>query len=122
MKKILVIDDDHKNIFALTAILRSRGFEVLSALSAGEGLSMMSKGSGIGIVLLDMMMPDVDGYEMLSRIRGNEELRSMPVIAVTAQAMTGDRERCLAAGADDYVSKPIDVDRLMKLLNQYANS
>ncbi len=121
MNKILIIDDDQKNIFALNATLRSRGYETISAMSADEGLQMLNSPSGIGIVLLDMMMPDVDGYEMLSRIRRNESIRSTPVIAVTAQAMAGDREKCLAAGADDYVSKPIDIDRLVGLLSAYIN-
>ena len=121
MEKVLIIDDDQKNIFALTAMLKSKGYETVSAPGAEEGLKILSSSSGIGIVLLDMMMPDVDGYEMLSRIRSSEELEGLPVIAVTAQAMAGDREKCLAAGADDYVSKPIDVDRLVALLTHYLN-
>ncbi|MET0634891.1 MAG: response regulator [Chitinophagaceae bacterium] len=121
MNKILIIDDDHKNIFALTATLRSRGYTTVSAQSAQEGLDLLETSSGIRIVLLDMMMPGVDGYETLKRIRGNEAFLNLPVISVTAQAMPGDREKCIAAGADDYVSKPVDIDRLSKLLNQYLN-
>ena len=119
MDKVLIIDDDQKNIFALTAMLRSKGYNTVSALGADEGLQLLQQSSGIGIVLLDMMMPDVDGYEMLSRIRNHDSLSAMPVISVTAQAMPGDREKCLAAGADEYVSKPIDVDRLIQLLNEH---
>ncbi|RYY62218.1 MAG: response regulator [Chitinophagaceae bacterium] len=119
MDKILIIDDDQKNIFALTAVLRSRGYSTVSALSAEEGLDLLDTSSGIRIVLLDMMMPDIDGYEMLSRIRKSEVYWNLPVVAVTAQAMPGDKEKCIAAGADEYVSKPVDIDRLVSLLNEY---
>jgi two-component system, cell cycle response regulator DivK len=119
MDKILIIDDDHKNIFALTAMLRSRGYSTVSALSAEEGLDLLDTSSGIRIVLLDMMMPEVDGYEMLRRIRKSETYWNLPVVSVTAQAMPGDKEKCIAAGADEYVAKPIDVDRLITLLDQY---
>lgn len=119
MEKVLIIDDDQKNIFALTAMLRSKGYDTVSASGAEEGLELLRQSSGIGIVLLDMMMPDIDGYEMLSRLRSDDELARLPVISVTAQAMPGDREKCLTAGANDYVSKPIDVDRLNDLLRTY---
>jgi two-component system, cell cycle response regulator DivK len=120
--KVLIIDDDNKNIFALTATLRSRSYEIVSAMSAREGIDMMQGDFGITVVLMDMMMPDMDGYEALKEIRGNEQLRQTPVIAVTAQAMPGDREKCLAAGADHYISKPIDVDSLLTLLHKYLNN
>lgn len=118
---MLIIDDDQKNIFALAATLRAKGWKVRSAGSAEEGMKMLSSNAAIGVILLDMMMPEIDGYETISLIRNNEKLRDIPVISVTAQAMTGDKEKCLAAGADDYVSKPIDVDRLFDLLNKYIN-
>jgi two-component system, cell cycle response regulator DivK len=113
---ILIIDDDSRNIFALSAVLRSKGFSITTATSAQEGIELMVKEQGIKVVLLDMMMPDMDGYEALKEIRENESLRAMPVFAVTAQAMVGDRERCLQAGADEYLAKPIDVDLLINLL------
>lgn len=121
MDEVLIIDDDQKNIFALAATLRAKGWKVRSAGSAEEGMKMLSSNAAIGVILLDMMMPEIDGYETISLIRNNEKLRDIPVISVTAQAMTGDKEKCLAAGADDYVSKPIDVDRLFDLLNKYIN-
>lgn len=121
MDEVLIIDDDQKNIFALAATLRAKGWKVRSAGSAEEGMKMLSSNAEIGVILLDMMMPEIDGYETISLIRNNEKLRDIPVISVTAQAMTGDKEKCLAAGADDYVSKPIDVDRLFDLLNKYIN-
>lgn len=118
-KNILLIDDDSRNIFALSAVLRAKGYHPLSATSAQEGLALLKKEKGIKVVLLDMMMPDMDGYEMLLLLKGDAELAAIPVFAVTAQAMAGDRERCLEAGADEYVSKPIDIDVLMQLLHAH---
>jgi CheY-like chemotaxis protein len=116
---VLIIDDDSRNIFALKAVLKSKGFDVQSASSADEGLQMLRRHKGIKIVLLDMMMPDMDGYETLGVIRSDEKLSNITVFAVTAQAMMGDREKCLEAGANEYVSKPIDVDLLLDLLKNY---
>ena len=79
----------------------------------------MQHDKGITVVLLDMMMPDMDGYEVLQIIRNSEDIRHLPVVALTAQAMVGDREKCLEAGADDYISKPVDVDALLRVLQQY---
>lgn len=118
-KKILIIDDDARNIFALTAVLRSRGYACLSASGMKEAFTVLEQEKGIGVILLDMMMPDMDGYEALPIIKDNRRLSPIPVIAVTAQAMVGDRERCLDAGADGYVSKPVNVDELLPLLQQY---
>ncbi|MDJ1501435.1 response regulator [Xanthocytophaga agilis] len=118
-KKILIIDDDSRNIFALTAILKSRGFIVFSAASAQEGIEMLLQNKSIKAVLMDMMMPEMDGYEAIGYIRNKEEISHIPIIAVTAQAMVGDKEKCLEAGANDYISKPIDVDALLKVLANY---
>jgi CheY-like chemotaxis protein len=118
--KVLIIDDEPSNIFALAAVLRSKGWQIASATHADEGLKLLNNDKNIGVVLLDMMMPDTDGYETISLIRKEETIKSLPVIAVTAQAMVGDREKCLEAGANDYVSKPIDVDRLLTLLDDYT--
>lgn len=117
-KKVLIVDDDTRNIFALTAVLKAKGFLCISSPGSLEALKLLSSNHEVGVVLLDMMMPEMDGYEMLAALRkgSNAEL---PVVAVTAQAMVGDRERCLAAGADDYVSKPVDVDKLINLLDKY---
>lgn len=120
MAKVLIIDDDPNNIFALKAVLRSRSWEAISANSANAGLSILNKQKDIGVVLLDMMMPETDGYEMIGLIRSDDHLKDLPVIAVTAQAMMGDREKCLQAGANEYVSKPIDVDRLFALLQDFT--
>jgi CheY-like chemotaxis protein len=114
---VLIVDDDPTNIFALSAVLRSRGWTIVSATGAEEGIDLLKAEQSIGIVLLDMMMPDIDGYEMIQQIRSIKGRENLPVVAVTAQAMMGDREKCLEAGANEYVSKPIDVDMLLGILN-----
>ena len=118
-RSVLIIDDDSRNIFALSAVIRSKGFQTLSAPGMAEAFTILQEDKNIGIILLDMMMPEMDGYEALPKIKSSTEFGHVPVIAVTAQAMTGDRERCLQAGANDYLSKPVDVDSLMNILNQY---
>ncbi len=118
-KKILLVDDDSRNIFALNAVLKARGYRCETAGSARDALTLLASDAEIGIVLMDMMMPYMDGYEAIANIRGNANIASIPVIAVTAQAMVGDKERCLAAGANAYVSKPVNVDLLTELLTNY---
>lgn len=118
-KHILIIDDDSRNIFALKATLVSYGYTCFTATSANEGIDLLLNNAGIKIVLMDMMMPDMDGYEAIKTIRNNNKISFLTVIAVTAQAMVGDREKCLQAGADEYISKPIDVDVLLKKLDKY---
>lgn len=118
MKKILIIDDDSRNVFALSAVLRSRGYSYVSAQTPQEGLQRLTEEPEIGIILMDMMMPEMDGYTLMPMVRSTVAHR-IPVIAVTAQAMAGDREKCLAAGADDYLSKPIDIDKLTAILKNY---
>jgi CheY-like chemotaxis protein len=117
--KLLIIDDDQRNIFALKAVLKSRGYACITAGGAQEGIRLLTEQKDVGLVLLDMMMPDMDGYEAIKLIRQGPG-RAVPIIAVTAQAMVGDREKCIEAGADDYIAKPVDVDRLMILLKQYV--
>ena len=115
-KKILIVDDDSRNIFALAAVLKAKGYDCVSTDSARQAMAFLADGSEIGIVLMDMMMPEMDGYEAIPQIVKKYEI---PVIAVTAQAMQGDKEKCLQAGAMDYLSKPIDVDTLLIILNRY---
>jgi two-component system cell cycle response regulator DivK len=117
-KKVLIIDDDPRNVFALSAVLRAKGYPCIVASGSAEGLEKLSANKDTGIVLLDMMMPEMDGYETIKVIRHKMDSR-VPVIAVTAQAMSGDREKCMEAGADGYVSKPIDVDELLDVMRQY---
>lgn len=118
-KKVLIIDDDSRNIFALKAVLKSRGYTSITATSAVEGLKHLSETPDISAILLDMMMPDLDGYETIAIVRQGPH-KEIPIISVTAQAMVGDREKCLQAGADAYISKPIDVDQLINVLSKYS--
>jgi CheY-like chemotaxis protein len=116
---ILIIDDDTRNIFALSAVLRSRGYSILSETGMHEAFSILKSHREIGIILMDMMMPEMDGYEAIQNLRNDNEYQYVPIIAVTAQAMAGDRERCLQAGANDYISKPVDIDQLTQILSEY---
>ena len=117
-KEILIIDDDSRNIFALTAVLTAKKYQCISAISAVKGLELLEENKNIGAVLMDMMMPEMDGYEAIGKMKSNTMLQKIPVIAITAQAMTGDREKCLEAGADGYISKPVNVDELLVLLKK----
>ena len=119
-KKVLIVDDDNRNIFALTAVLKSKGYQCVSAIGGEDAITLLNIDKEIAVVLMDMMMPGMDGYEAMAQMKKQPELKDIPVIAVTAQAMLGDRERCLNAGAVGYVSKPINVDELVKLLNLYV--
>ncbi|MGJ1462718.1 response regulator [Sphingobacterium siyangense] len=119
-KLILIIDDEPYNIFALKLVLKSKGYAVLSSASLAGGLEILHQHKNINIVLMDMMMPEIDGYEGIARIRGSSEIfNDVTIIAVTAQAMSGDREKCLSAGADGYISKPIDIDELIPLIEKF---
>lgn len=115
-KRVLIIDDDARNIFALTATLRAKSYDCVSCLHAQDALKLLQTDEKIDAILLDMMMPEMDGYEAIPRIKNITSRAQTPIFSVTAQAMVGDREKCLAAGATEYISKPIDVDRLLKLL------
>ena len=121
-KEILIIDDDSRNIFALTAVLKAKKYQCISAVSAVKGLELLEENKNIGAVLMDMMMPEMDGYEAIGKMKSNTTLQKIPVIAITAQAMTGDREKCLEAGADGYISKPVNVDELLVLLKKLIDS
>ncbi|MDR2238591.1 MAG: response regulator [Chryseobacterium sp.] len=117
-KKILIVDDDPRNIFALKLTLKSRGYKVESCTMAQEAIEILKADPAFSVVLMDMMMPGMDGYEAIGIIKDTPEIAGIPVIAVTAQAMPEDRQKCLEAGALDYVSKPIDVDLLMTAIEK----
>lgn len=117
-KKLLIVDDDSRNIFALVNTLKARSFECLSCISAEEALKIVSSDEIIDAVLIDMMMPEMDGYEAIPLIKRIAARESLFIVAVTAQAMSGDKEKCLDAGADDYISKPVDVDKLLAILSK----
>ncbi|WP_316799213.1 response regulator [Pedobacter frigidisoli] len=120
-KTILIIDDDNRNIFALKAVLKAKGFDCLSATSAREGFLILQQNANVAIILMDMMMPDMDGYQAIAAMKKSQEMQNIPVLAVTAQAMVGDKERCLSAGASGYVSKPINVDELLVQIEKFTN-
>lgn len=115
-KTVLVVDDDVRNIYSLTKSLESLKMNIITAIDGKEALKALEENENIDVVLLDMMMPNMDGYETATRIRENKKYKDLPVIAVTAKAMTGDREKCINAGASDYITKPVDVDQLLSLL------
>ena len=112
----MLVDDDDRNIFALSAVLRARarGAKLAIARDGVQCLELLRQNNQVCIVLLDMMMPVMDGYQTLKEIRGDDNLKHLKVIALTAQAMKGDMERCIEAGADDYCSKPVNIDELLK--------
>jgi HAMP domain-containing protein/CheY-like chemotaxis protein/signal transduction histidine kinase len=115
-KKVLVVDDDVRNIFALSSVLERRGMTVLTAGTGREAVSTLESTPDVAIVLMDIMMPEMDGYETMQVIRRNVSLRRLPIIALTAKAMKGDREKCLEAGASDYLAKPVNTDQLLSAL------
>jgi signal transduction histidine kinase/CheY-like chemotaxis protein/CHASE3 domain sensor protein/HAMP domain-containing protein len=115
-KTVLIADDDVRNIFSLSKSLENYKMNVITALDGKEALKKLHENPNIDVVLLDMMMPQLDGYETARTIRENYKWKNLPVIAVTAKAMTGDREKCINAGASDYITKPVDIDQLMSLL------
>ncbi len=114
-RTVLVADDDVRNIFSLTKALEQHKMKVVSAMDGKEALALAEEGNA-DIILMDMMMPEMDGFEAISRIRKNPRFKHLPIIAVTAKAMAGDREKCIQAGASDYISKPVDIDQLLSLL------
>jgi len=120
-RRVLIVDDDARNIFALEAALRSYGMHTVSADSGLSGIEILRDSNDIDIVLMDIMMPEMDGFETIRRIRADNRIGDMPIIALTAKAMKGDREACIAAGASEYVSKPVDIDQLTSLLKLWLN-
>jgi HAMP domain-containing protein/signal transduction histidine kinase/DNA-binding response OmpR family regulator len=115
-RKILVVDDDARNIFALTSLLENHEMDVASVTSGQAAIDVIRSTPDISIVLMDIMMPDMDGYQTIREIRKSPEFHTLPIIALTAKAMKGDREKCLDAGASDYISKPVNTDELLSLL------
>lgn len=115
-KKVLIADDDVRNIFSLTKALELQGMKVLPAMDGKEALKVLKQDDSVDVVLMDMMMPEMDGYETIREIRIEQKYKNLPILAVTAKAMMGDREKCIAVGASDYISKPVDIDQLVSLL------
>ena len=121
-KKILLVDDDTRNVFALSKILMERGMEIIKAENGKVALKMLEIHPDINLVLMDIMMPEMDGYEAMKEIRSQVKLRRLPVIALTAKAMKDDKQKCIDAGANDYITKPIDVERLLSLMRVWLSN
>ena len=115
-RKVLVVDDDARNIFALTTVLENHDMEVVSATNGRQAIELIRETPDLSVVLMDIMMPEMDGYETMREIRQQPEFRTLPILALTAKAMKGDREKCLQAGASDYIAKPVNTDQLLSLL------
>ncbi|HEY0826245.1 MAG TPA: response regulator, partial [Ramlibacter sp.] len=115
-RKILVVDDDARNIFALTSVLENHEVEVVSATNGRQAIDILKNTPDLEMVLMDIMMPEMDGYETMREIRKDPAFRTLPILALTAKAMKGDREKCLEAGASDYISKPVNTDQLLSLM------
>jgi CheY-like chemotaxis protein len=115
-RKVLIVDDDIRNIFSLTSVLEQYKVEVVYAENGRDGISILRSSPDIDVALIDIMMPEMDGFQTIREIRRHDHLRDVPLIAVTAKAMKGDRQKCIEAGASDYVAKPVDIDLLLSLL------
>ena len=120
-KKVLVVDDDVRNIFALSSVLERRGMTVLTAGTGREAITLLESTPDVAIVLMDIMMPEMDGYETMQVIRQNSSFARLPIIALTAKAMKGDREKCLEAGASEYLAKPVNTDQLLSALRMWLH-
>src|ERR1700723_3830236 len=120
-RTVLLVDDDARNIFALSSILERRGMQVLTATTGREAIELIDQTPELAIVLMDIMMPEMDGYQTIEKIRGNPAYRRLPIIALTAKAMKGDREKCLEAGASDYLAKPVDTEQLLSSLRMWLH-
>ncbi len=120
-RTVLIVDDDVRNIFALSSLLERQQMQVSFAENGRDGIEVLERDPSIEIVLMDIMMPEMDGYDTMRAIRRIARFRSLPIITLTAKAMKGDRDKCIAAGASDYITKPVDVAQLLSLLRVWLN-
>jgi CheY-like chemotaxis protein len=120
-KKVLVVDDDVRNIFALSSVLERHGMTVVTANTGKKAIGIIESDPGVSLVLMDIMMPEMDGYETMGVIRQKPEFKKLPILALTAKAMKGDREKCLQAGASDYIAKPVNTDQLLSLMRVWLH-
>jgi CheY-like chemotaxis protein len=120
-RTVLLVDDDARNIFALSSVLERRGMKVLTATTGSEAIAILNSTPAVTIVLMDIMMPEMDGYQTIGVIRANPNFRRLPIIALTAKAMKGDREKCLDAGASDYLAKPVNTEQLLSALRMWLH-
>ena len=120
-RTVLLVDDDARNIFALSSVLERRGMNVLTATTGREAIEKIERTPELAIVLMDIMMPEMDGYQTIGAIRDDPTFRRLPIIALTAKAMKGDREKCLEAGASDYLAKPVNTEQLLATLRLWLH-
>jgi CheY-like chemotaxis protein len=120
-RTVLLIDDDARNIFALSSVLERRGMRVLTATTGSEAIALAETTPDLAIVLMDIMMPEMDGYQTIRVIRQKPGFRRLPIIALTAKAMKGDREKCMEAGASDYLAKPVNTEQLLSALRMWLH-
>jgi CheY-like chemotaxis protein len=120
-RTVLLVDDDARNIFALSSVLERRGMHVLTATTGREAIALAESTPDLAIVLMDIMMPEMDGYQTIQVIRQKQDFRRLPIIALTAKAMKGDREKCLEAGASDYLAKPVNTEQLLSALRMWLH-
>ncbi len=120
-KTVLLVDDDARNIFALSSVLERRGMRVVTATTGREAITIIEADPEVAIVLMDIMMPEMDGYETMEVIRSNPHFGRLPIVALTAKAMKGDREKCLEAGASDYLAKPVNTEQLLSALRMWLH-
>jgi CheY-like chemotaxis protein len=120
-KTALLVDDDARNIFALSSVLERRGMRVLAATTGGEAIELVQSTPDVDIVLMDIMMPEMDGYQTIGAIREDPAFRRLPIIALTAKAMKGDREKCLESGASEYLAKPVNTEQLLTAMRSWLH-
>jgi CheY-like chemotaxis protein len=120
-RTVLLVDDDARNIFALSSLLERRGMKVLTATTGAEAIDLVASTPELALVLMDIMMPEMDGYQTIGQIRTRPGFRRLPIIALTAKAMKGDREKCLEAGASDYLAKPVNTEQLLTALRMWLH-
>jgi CheY-like chemotaxis protein len=120
-RTVLLVDDDARNIFALSSVLERRGMRVLTATTGNEAIKLIESNADVAFVLMDIMMPEMDGYQTMEQIRKNPNFRRTPIIALTAKAMKGDREKCLDAGASDYLAKPVNTEQMLSALRSWLH-
>jgi CheY-like chemotaxis protein len=120
-RTVLLVDDDARNIFTLSSVLERRGMKVLTATTGKEAIQTLETSDEVALVLMDIMMPEMDGYQTMQAIRSKAEFRRLPIIALTAKAMKGDREKCLEAGASDYLAKPVNTEQLLSALRMWLH-
>jgi CheY-like chemotaxis protein len=120
-KKVLLVDDDMRNVFVLSNILEDNKMKVIPAVNGKDALDELRKNPDTNIILMDIMMPEMDGYEAMRQMRNEPQFATLPIIALTAKAMKDDRQKCIEAGASDYITKPVDINKLLSLMRVWLS-